>query len=377
MRRLVSFVVGLWLAAAPVAALGQAPGASSLGSQRQPIRISVAPAFQRYTDGPRTLSQASTRLRAVVPITSQLTVRAQGSAADGTVRTSGDASGDTTSVRGLDDVRASVFYSQSVGEATVVFSVTGNVPVGRRRLSSDELDATVFLSQSVYDFRVSGFGQGLNVTPGMTWAVPVSDDVVVGFGGRYHRLGGYRPVARMASDYRPGNQIEAFAGVDVRVAPTMAVSADVNYSRYGTDEVGGASRFQAGDRLAGTLQYLYRRDFRSLRVVARYAHRLPSKVQPRGASAETASLVNREVLPSEAELQVRYNTRLTQGLRLRLRASGHAFEETVLLERKAYGAGRAAVAVRAGDALTLVPAGTYRAGDVAGFEASLRLQVAI
>jgi hypothetical protein len=373
MRCLVSLVVGLWLAAAPLAAVGQAPGASSLSSQRQPIRISVTPAYQRYTDGPRTLRQRSTRLSAVVPVTSQLTVRAQGSVADGTVR----ASGATTSVRGLDDVRASVFYSQSVGDATAVLSVTGNVPVGRRKLSGEELDATVFLSQSVYGFRVSGFGQGLNLTPGMTWAVPVSDDVVVGFGGRYHRLGGYRPVARMTSDYVPGDQIEAFGGVDVRVAPTMAVSADVNYSRYGTDEVGGARRFQAGDRLSGTLQYLYRRDFRSLRVVARYAHRLPSKVRPREASAETASLVNREVLPSEAALQVRYNTRLSKGFRLRLRASGHAFDETVLLERKVYGAGRAGVAVRAGEALTVVPAATYRAGDVNGLEASVRLQLAI
>lgn len=371
MLRVLPLLLSLMLLG-PVAVLAQDDGSLPLSSDRPPVRVEVEPAFQRYVDGTWTLTQWSTRVSAVVPITSRLQVRASTSAADATatIRDS------TTDVRGLSDVRASLLYAQPVGEGSVILSVDANLPVGTRELTPEEVRTSVFLAQPVYGFRVPGFGQGFNVAPRVTYAVPVSDAVAVGVGASYRYLGAYQPVEGQGSDYQPGGEMEVFAGVDVQVSEAVSVSADASYARYGTDQLGGRDRFEPGDRIAGTLQALYQRDFTSVRVVARGQYRgtssliVPDRLLDAGFIEP--SLDDRQIVPSMGAVRARFATRLTESVRGGVHVEGRHDQATTLMDARTTGTVGAEATIRLVDALAITPQAAYTLGDVRGVEAALR-----
>lgn len=374
MTRFCLFVLLVALGASgPVSTYAQTTdGALPLSSDVPPVRVAVTPAFERFEDDGRTLTQWSTQVSAVVPITSHLQVRAATRATDATVTVRDS----TTAVRGLADLRASLLYARTVGDGSLVLGLDANVPTGSTQLTPEEVRTTVYLAQQVYRMRVPGLGRGFNVTPRVTYALPVGDAVALGVGASFRYQGAYRPAAGTDGRYQPGHELEVFAGVDVTASRTVTVSADASYARYGTDEVGGRDRFEPGGRAIGTVQVAYEREAQRLLVTARGQYRGTSSLLPRNPSQESVfvdpALEDRQIVPSMASLRIRYHRTLTDRVRAGLYARGFHYEATTLMDAQTMGTAGLTATIRLADALAVTPQVAYTLGGVSGVEAALR-----
>lgn len=344
-----------------VQAQGQGP---TLRSVDRPARVSIDPTYQWYeTSEGATLTQLSTRLSASVPIGQRVTVQARGSYA----QMGGE---DLTRVRGLTDVQGRVTYARPVGEGSVVLSMGVNAPTGKQGFNDDEMVTTRALSQNYYDFEVSSFSRGLSVGPQVTWAFPIGDNFAVGIGGTYKYQRGFRPTTELAEDslYVPGDGVGMNGGFDYKITSQSALGLDVSFRRYGTDQTGGVARFDAGTRMTGTLRYLLRDGFTSVRVLARYANWEESEFafqleEPRRG----------QVIPSHGLLLASYQTRLTERLRLTTRASGHWYDETVQAGAKTLGRLYVSPAIQLGDVLSVAPHGRATYGSHLGVGGGVRI----
>lgn len=357
--------------AASLCGAGQAAAQTSpsLTSQQPPVRVIVEPAYQQAADEARTLSQWSTRIAAIVPVTNglQLHLRSVAAASEGD---------NVSSVQGLGDVELGALYARPIGLGSLVGSVDVELPTGKRELSPSELETTIAVSQNVYDFRVPSLGQGLGVNPSLTWAVPLGDDVMAGIGVAYHYRGAYRPFNQMDGDYDPGDEIEVFVGGDVRLARVHAVSGDVSFTRFGTDTIGGERRYDPGYRLSGTLQYLYQQGFTTVRVLGKYQDWAESRIFVTGLGAGAPDVSSGgQVVPSEWLARARVGFRVSERVRLQFRLDGHRYEETLLNDEMLVGSGGLATTFRVSDQFYLTPTAAYTMGDVTGFEGSLRTEV--
>jgi len=343
--------------------------APSLSSQESPIRVAVEPAYQSVSHDGQTLTQWSTRLFAAVPVTRRLQTYLRASAA----ATGGDG---LSSVQGLDDLQLGGTYAQALPRGSLVFGLDVTVPTGKRNLSPTEWRTAIATSQDVYDFRVSSFGQGLNAEPRVTWAVPVSRNVIVGIGASYTYRGSYEPSSTIAGAYNPGNELGAFGGLDVRIGRASALSADVSVTRFGTDTVEGEDRFEARHRLAGTLQYLYQQGFTSVRVVGRLQHWPASRfyVSELGVGADPVT-TTRQVVPSEYSLRATAAMRIAGGLDLRVGLSGHRFDDTASSDAITIGTVRLAPVLHLPRGVFVTPGVAYSVGGFNRLEGSIRTEV--
>lgn len=358
----VAVMVGL-LGGIPLAqAQAQGP---SLQSDRQPIRVSVDPTYQYYETGSgRVLTQLSTYLSAYVPVTQQMSV----SARMGYARMGGD---DLTQIQGPTDVSGRVSYAQPVGEGSVVFQVLANAPTGKQNLTGDEVATTRPISQNFYDFRVSSFSRGTSIAPQVTWAVPVSDRVVVGIGGSYQHQRGFQPQAGFTSDslYTPGDGVKVNGGVDYKITDGSAIGVNGTFRRYQEDEVKGEPRFDAGNQFSGTLRYLRQSGFTSIRVVARYSTWEESQFGFRDGGFTDQG----QVLPPHGMLLGSYSTRLTDAVGLDVRTSGHWYGETLQSDRKIFGRLYLSPSFELHEMLTLAPHATATYGSYLGLGGGVRV----
>jgi hypothetical protein len=342
----------------------------SLRSTQRPVRVAVDPTYQYYkTAGGQVLTELSTRLSASAPITQQFSVQAQAAYAQMT----GDADG-LPQVQGLTDVSTQLNYAQPAGEGSVVMSLRANLPTGKQGLRRDEREVTRLISQNFYDFRVSSFSRGFSVSPKVTWAYPITDRLAVGVGGSYQHQRGFQPNAGLSSDslYVPGDGVGASVGTDYKITESSALGLDVSFRRYGADEVGGTQLFEAGNRISGTLRYLRRSGFTTLRAVIGYLKWEESRFGFRGGNPTEG-----QVIPSSGLALASYQTRLSEGMRLHVQASGHWYGETEQEgpqgEQKILGRAYVAPSFDVADMLTLEPHGTVTFGSYLGIGGGVRV----
>jgi hypothetical protein len=335
----------------------------SLRDTRRPVQVAVDPTYQYYEaeDG-QLLTQLSTYLSAYVPVTQQLSVQARA----GYARMGGDG---LKQIRGLTDVTGGVTYARQVAGGSVVFSVQANAPTGKDNLTADELRTTRPISQNFYDFRVSSYSRGLSISPQVTWAYPITDRLAVGIGGGYQYQQGFRPQARLDADYVPGDGIGVNGGADYKITNTSALGIDISYRRYGEDTVGGAPRFEAGNRISGTLRYLLRSQFTTVRAVLQYASWDESRFGFQRGSPRRG-----QVLPPHGLALASYQTRLVEGIRLSVRASGHWYGETLQGDRKIFGRAYVSPSFEIGEVMTIGPHGTFTYGDYLGLGGGVRIE---
>lgn len=335
--------------------------AEGLTSQRRPLRVTARPLYQYFERDGVALTEWSLPIQATIPLRESLQLNLRGSVAS----VSGD---NVEDLSGLGDVQASLSFAQEVGDGSLILSLGANLPTGKRELTLDEFATATVLSQNYYDFQVPTFGQGFNVATGATWAIPVSDNATIGLGGSYQRRGGYAPLEGMADDYDPGDEFIVTGGLDLGVAPNAALSLDVSFTTYGTDTVGDADQFEAGNKISGRLQYLYQGGVNSVRVLARYDSRDKSTIPATAAAQEL------QVLPSQGALRISYDRRLG-GVTLGLWADGRLFGETEAFDSQTLFRVGLAPAFSAGSNLVLMPRVAATAGDLTGLQAGLTVQV--
>ena len=335
--------------------------AEGLTSQRRPLRVTARPLYQYYEDDGAAISEWSLPIQATIPLLESLQLNLRGSVAS----VSGD---NVEDLSGLGDVQASLSYAQEVGDGSLILSLGANLPTGKRELTVGEFQTATVLSQNYYAFQVPTFGQGFNIATGATWAIPVSDNVTVGLGGSYQRRGGYAPIEGMAEDYNPGDEFIVTGGLDYGVTQTSALSADVSFTAYGTDTVGDTDQFEAGNKIAGRLQYLYQSGFNSVRVLARYESRDKSTIPATAAAQEL------QVLPSQGAFRLSYDRRIGS-FTLGLWGDGRLFGETEAYDSQTLFRLGVAPAFSAGSNVVLMPRAAATFGDLTGVQAGLTLQV--
>ncbi len=337
-------------------------GTGALTSQRQPLRIVVQPMYQYFEDTDRGITEWSVPLRATIPLREDLQLSLRGSFASAT----GDG---LATVSGLSDAQASLSYVRPVGDGSVILSAGVNAPTGKQELTLSEFATATLLSQNFFDFRVPGFGQGLGLATGATWAVPVGEDVVLGLGGSFRYQGGYTPVEGMTEDYTPGNEVLITGGLDYRLSRTSALSGDVSFTIYGTDQLGDVDRFEAGNRFAAAVQYRRDQGYSTLRVLARYEGREKSTLPAVG----TGSAQELQLLPSEGAVRGVFTTRLGETADLEVWAGGRMFGETDAFDQKVLAVIGLMPQWAASDQLTLAPRIAYTGGDITGLEGGLMI----
>jgi hypothetical protein len=343
----------------------------SLQSTQRPVRVALDPTYQYYeTEDGQVLTEFTTRLSAFVPINQRLDLRAQ-------VDYAQMGGNDLESVQGPTDVAVTATYAQPVGEGSVVFALKSNVPTGKQRLATgdgSQLETNRLISRNFYDFRVSSFSRGFSVSPKVTWAYPISDQLAVGLGGGYQLQRGFQPNDQFTSDslYVPGNGISVNAGVDYKITDASAFGVDISFRRYGADEVGGAPLFEAGNRIGGTLRYLRRSGFTTIRAVMGYTQWEESQFGFRAGSPTQG-----QVLPPHGLALVSYRTRLSETIRLHARASGHWYGETVKEgtrgNQKMFGRAYLSPSFDVADVLSLEPHTTISYGSYLGVGGGLRV----
>jgi len=337
-----------------------------LSSQQPPVRISAGVLYQQYAEDGGDIAELSIPVALFVPVGRSL--------AFSVIASQATATGDTLeTVSGISDAQVGLSYYQRVGQSSVVVSFGVNLPSGKRELTQQEFETSIFLSQHFYNFRVPGFGQGFNIAPGIVWAFPVGEGVVLGVGASYQRKGGYKPQDGMADDYDPGDEVLLTGGLDYRVSPTANVSADVTYTIYGGDVLGDADVYQTGDKLTATVQWLGYLRANELRLVARYRSQAKSS---RPAVVDTTDKALR-TLPAQVLLLGAYRHQLSPRISLGVLAQGRLFGETDVFESRTLFDVGLAPAVALSDQVTLRTRFLYTLGDFTGFEAGAGLDVAL
>lgn len=335
--------------------------AEALTSQERPTRIMFQPTYQRYEDGEQVITEWSAPVVAVVPFQDrwQLSVRGGGAWAGGD---------DLETLAGLSDVRVALSYAQPVSDGSLIVTANVSAPTGKQELTSEEFNTARVLSRNLYRFRVPSFGQGLGAGTGLTWAVPVTDDVVVGIGGMFRYHGSYTPTAASQTEYDPGEEGRITGGIDVRLGEGSALSADASLYLYGTDTAGSVERFSAGNQVSVRVQYLHQREQNTLRITGHYRDQEKSTIPLRQGDDRAL-----QVLPTRALVQGQYTVELSGAVDLELSAAGRWYDETSVYESQTVGTVGLAPRVSLGDVIRVSPRAAYTTGSITGLEGGLGL----
>ena len=334
-----------------------------LTSQRQPVRLSMQSIYQRYKDGNRSISAVSVPVAAFVPIGRHFGLG---------LRTSMVTAEQQSRLSGLDDLQVSLGYARSAGEGSLLFTLGVNVPVGKAKLSSEEFETATLLAQNVYGFRVPGLGQGLNVSPGLTWAVPVGEALMLGLGAAYQYRGGYEPRRGRGERYDPGDEMLLTGGLDYRLRPNMALSGDVTYTFYGNDTFGGDDFYEAGNKITTTLQFLATQGFNEIRLLTRYRSRAKSSLPVGSGGVVTEETKD---IPDQVTATGSYRLRFSDAIFLTALARGRFFGETTRFSRQ--GVFEVGVMPEFGlsTGLYLRPRFVYTVGGFSGVEAGIGVEM--
>ena len=228
------------------------------------------PGIQSATLSGRTITQVVLPVDVFVPIAGTWAVSAQAVYATVDGR-------QTAGLSGLGDVQLALSHVRPVGPGGVVVSTAVNVPTGQRTLTAAEAETAFLVGQGFYGFRLPSLGQGLNVTPGLTLALPLGPRLSVGAGAAYQVRGPFTPQADVAASYDPADEVLLTGGVDVGIGAVTSLSGDVAVSLYGEDTWDGET-YAPSTSVSVVGQMRTEAGPARLRVLGQYRSRPPGEV---------------------------------------------------------------------------------------------------
>ena len=291
--------------------------------------ISVNGVYQSWTIGDSNkVSEFSVPVSMYFPVNNRFSVGGFLSQAS----TSGEAGGlSLKGLNGLSDAQFSLNYYLEGNN--ILLSLGGGLPIGKKELSPDEFATSVMVSQNAFNFQVPIFGQGLNLSPGFTWAKPLNEKTVLGLGASYQLKGGYLPIKGMTENYDPGDEILLTGGLDYQVSEVEALSFDLTVNLYGKDKVGGQEVYKSGTKIMAATQLKKYIGYDMLWWFGRYRSRAKSDIY---AMASVAASVKTQ--RDELESVGMYRKRLNPKTSLTYTAEARYFFKTTLIA-SAYQAG--------------------------------------
>jgi len=292
--------------------------AADVINQRRLIRI--MPVYQRWMiAGDSTFSELSIPVLVYFPIRYNLSLSLSGSQATAN-------GGDLAKLSGLTDTQLALSYH--VESANLLLNLGVNLPSGKNELTLQQLATSSVLSSNVFQFHAPNFGQGPNISPGATLALPVRDNLVLGLGAAYQYKGRFTPLIDSNLDYDPGDEILLTGGFDVRLNPTATLTGDVILTFYGMDKINSREVFGAGNKQVASLQFRKYLGFDEIRLLARYRSRAKNELIVGGVLASEAVKTN----PNQVEFLGHYRRRFSRRFSAQFFAESRFFQNTPAFE---------------------------------------------
>ena len=276
---------------------------------------------------------------------------------------------------GMTDVQLGLSYH--LERYNTVVNVGVNIPSGKKELTSAQFQTSHLASLYQFDLRTPNFGQGLNLSGGLTWARPFGSSFVFGLGAAYQVRGSYKPIQGMLFDYDPGDEILLTSGFDVKMDETSSFTFDFIFTSYGTDLIGDDKAFASGKKIVLNFKYEQYFGYNELLVFARYR----SKDKNQIAIAGQLFQEEEKSIPNQLELWGLYKHRFSPELRLGFLLEGrHIAESTAFTSTDIFGAGllpeyQFSSAVRGLGHLKALLAQTEKGHDLFGFEIGAGMEV--
>ena len=297
-----------------------------IGSQRAPVRVSSLVLYQHIEDDAQSFTQLSTPLSITAPLARGvgLSIRT----AYATIEGEGIASLD-----GLGDTQIGLSVHRDLGAASVVAHVGANMPSGTGTLTRAQAETAFLIGQGFYNTRLPNLGQGFNVAPGLTVAVPLSEQLAFGVGAAYQYRGAFQPLTEREDEYDPGDELLLIGGIDYRASETLALALDLTYIRYGTD-TWGAVMYETGDVVAVTLQGVQALGPHQVRVRGRLQQKQESDVPAEALPflGQDAAVPTRILALVHGRFQVNPRVRIGAFARGRYYAESDAFSDKGLAD---------------------------------------------
>jgi len=306
--------------------------------------VKIAPAYQRWSvEGDNQFSEFSSPIQIYFPFSRNWSVTVLGNQAsakgEALLGSSATNRGQALpKLSGLTDTQLAVRYF--LESMNLALDLGLNLPSGKSELGPDEFRTSAELSANIFNFQVPNFGQGFNISPGLTWAVPVRDNLVLGLGASYQYKGSFKPVAGLSDDYNPGDEVLFTGGLDLRLNETTTLSSDLIFTLYGTDQVGDAEIFAAGNKLVANAQFRKYFDFNELWLFARYRSSAKNDLAAGGQLVTEGE----KTTPDQIELLGHYQARFTRRFSMRFLAEGRVYQDTPVFDGvKLFGGGLAPI----------------------------------
>jgi len=278
---------------------------------------------QSYTiDNDSSLSEFSMPIEVYWPISRETSLSLYTSYANA-------AGNNLTEVSGLSDTQIS--WNYYLENQNLVFNLGLGMPTGKTALDSLEFQTSLFISQYYWNFTVPSFGQGFNLSPGITWAIPLSDAAVMGLGLSYQFRGGFLPVKYTEDVYKPGNEVLLTGGLDLRLGRLSTLSGDIIFNSYGPDTYADTMEvYKSGNKLVTSVQFknYYTHDL--LFLSFRYRSKAKSQIIDRNSATGTYELIaeREKSYPNHIELTGWYKHRHSVSFFMSYGLEGRFYEET-------------------------------------------------
>ena len=363
MKNAYTYIVTLALLLLTPPAAAQQQISPNLTSRQRPIQVTMMALYQSYEEDGSGADQLSFPLRIMYPIGQKMSVSLSASQM-------GVFGSDVSSLSGMSDTQISFGYAHTMGSASLNIGLGLNLPSGTRELTTDEFDTLIRVSQTAFDYRVPGLGQGFGVSPIVTFAFPVSDNLAIGLGASYRMRGGFKPLEGMEEDYTPGDELLFTVGIDTRVGETSSFSIDATFTRYASDKLGDEVVFEAGGKTSITALFRHVEGFNQWRVVVLYRARAKSDLGGGALAGESVQSV-----PNELMGRVSYERRINARLSTTFLAEAHSFDETSAYQARTVIDVGAVPTYRLSQKTSLVGRAIYTLGTITGFEVGAGLAV--
>lgn len=162
--------------------------------------------------------------------------------------------GSTSTLSGFTD--AGVSLSWAVVPQALTVSATARVPTGQSEYTADELDAAGVFASDLFPFRVSNWGSGGGVGLRATSTGSLGE-VGAALSVGYYRSGEFDPVQDLVTAYRPGDNVDVRAALEVPAGRAGRFDLQLGFQWFADDELGDVNVFEAGDRYEAVGRYTF------------------------------------------------------------------------------------------------------------------------
>jgi hypothetical protein len=231
-------------------------------------------------------------------------------------------SGDFENLSGLNNTH--IGFTYHLERPDIVFTLGAGLPTGKKKLTQEQFETSILISNQVFGFNVPNFGEGMSVDVGGVWAIPLSDDVVTGLGAAYHYRGGFDALEGY-DEYDPGDEFLATGGFDFRLAEATTLSTDLSFTSYSRDKLGDEEVFASGGRFVASIQFAKAFGENELWAMARFR----SKGKGQIALGGILTSEDEKTEPNQFDVQGSYSIRTSDQIIVTLMLEGRAYEETV------------------------------------------------